>query len=155
MSTTRRPRSRTGVRARGSVVGVTAGEGARDDRLDAVIGGGGASGLSLACHLAAAGWLDHVLVIDDGSIPLEVRGWVYWSRGDGLLDPAASPGVVPIGARAGRVRASTGYGYDRIQWHSAAIARSLVRHGHPFDVAPRPGPHAGARRTRRRSRCGS
>jgi len=42
--------------------------------------------------------------------------------------------VVPIGAPAGMVRPSTGYGYARIQRHSAALTRSLVSHGHPFDV---------------------
>lgn len=100
MSTTRRSRFRAGVRVRGSVVGVTAGEGAHDDRLDAVIVGGGASGLSLACHLAAAGWRGQALVIDDDSTPLEVRAWAYWSCGDGLLDPAASPGVDRLWVRA-------------------------------------------------------
>lgn len=52
--------------------------------------------------------------------------------------PARRAGrVLAIGARAGLVKASTGYGYQRIQRDSAAIARSLGRHGHPFDL-PRP-----------------
>jgi lycopene beta-cyclase len=42
--------------------------------------------------------------------------------------------VVAIGARAGLIKASTGYAYQRIQRDSAAIARSLVRHGHPYDL---------------------
>ena len=41
--------------------------------------------------------------------------------------------VVPIGNRGGLLKASTGYAYARIQRDSAAIARSLVRDGHPFD----------------------
>jgi lycopene beta-cyclase len=45
--------------------------------------------------------------------------------------------VLAIGARAGLIKASTGYAYQRIQRDSAAIASSLVRHGHPFD-GPRP-----------------
>jgi len=45
--------------------------------------------------------------------------------------------VVAIGAAGGLVKATTGYAYTRIQRDSAAIARSLVRHGHPWDI-PRP-----------------
>jgi lycopene beta-cyclase len=51
--------------------------------------------------------------------------------------PRPTAHVVPIGVTAGRVRASTGYGYERIQRHSTAITQSLLRHGHPLDV-PRP-----------------
>jgi lycopene beta-cyclase len=47
--------------------------------------------------------------------------------------------VLAIGARAGLIKASTGYGYQRIQRDSQAIARSLARYGHPFDL-PRPRP---------------
>ena len=45
--------------------------------------------------------------------------------------------VLRIGAAAGLVKASTGYAYQRIQRDSAAVASSLARCGHPFDV-PRP-----------------
>jgi lycopene beta-cyclase len=54
--------------------------------------------------------------------------------------PRGSGHVLTIGARAGLIKASTGYAYQRIQRDSAAIARSLARHGHPFDL-PRPGRH--------------
>jgi len=51
--------------------------------------------------------------------------------------PARGRGrVVAIGARAGLIKASTGYAYLRIQRDSRALAVSLRRHGHPFD---RPG----------------
>jgi lycopene beta-cyclase len=51
--------------------------------------------------------------------------------------PARSAGrVLSIGARGGLVKASTGYAYERIQRDSAAIAQSLVRHDHPFDLPP-------------------
>jgi lycopene beta-cyclase len=43
--------------------------------------------------------------------------------------------VLAIGARGGLVKGSTGYAYERIQRDSTAIARSLVRHGHPFDLS--------------------
>lgn len=44
--------------------------------------------------------------------------------------------VLAIGAAGGMVKASTGYAYQRIQRDSAAIARSLARHGHPWAIAP-------------------
>jgi lycopene beta-cyclase len=51
--------------------------------------------------------------------------------------PAPARGrIVAIGARAGLVKASTGYAYQRIQEHSAAIAASLARSGHPFGIPP-------------------
>lgn len=42
--------------------------------------------------------------------------------------------VMTIGAAGGRVKPSTGYAFMRIQADSAAIVRSLLRLGHPFDV---------------------
>jgi lycopene beta-cyclase len=48
--------------------------------------------------------------------------------------PRRGTRVLAIGARGGLVKASTGYAYQRIQRDSAAIARSLARHGHPFDI---------------------
>jgi lycopene beta-cyclase len=45
--------------------------------------------------------------------------------------------VLSIGARGGLIKASTGYSYQRIQRDSAAVAASLARHGHPFDLPRR------------------
>jgi lycopene beta-cyclase len=42
--------------------------------------------------------------------------------------------VLTIGTRGGLVKATTGYAYQRIQRDSAAIAASLARSGHPFDI---------------------
>lgn len=42
--------------------------------------------------------------------------------------------VMSIGAKAGRIKPSTGYSLTRVQHDALAIARSLERHGHPFDV---------------------
>lgn len=57
---------------------------------DAVIAGGGLSGLSLAAHLATMGWRDRaVLVVDDPAKPAAAC-WAFWSAGPGLLDPAVS-----------------------------------------------------------------
>ncbi|NUT53887.1 MAG: lycopene beta cyclase, partial [Saccharothrix sp.] len=55
-----------------------------------VIAGGGLSGLSLAAHLAVADHRRPVVVVDDGSRPLETMTWASWSAGPGLLDAAAS-----------------------------------------------------------------
>jgi lycopene beta-cyclase len=52
--------------------------------------------------------------------------------------PRGGGHVLAIGASGGLIKASTGYAYQRIQRDSAAIARSLARHGHPFD-RPRTG----------------
>ncbi|HET9899881.1 MAG TPA: lycopene cyclase family protein [Actinomycetes bacterium] len=58
-------------------------------RWDAVIAGGGLSGLSLACHLATSAWRDRsVLIVDDGSKPLDGRAWAFWSTDPGLLGGA-------------------------------------------------------------------
>jgi lycopene beta-cyclase len=57
---------------------------------DAVIAGGGLSGLSLLGHLAVSGWRDRrVLLIDDDTRPAATC-WGFWSDRDGLLDPASS-----------------------------------------------------------------
>ncbi|HEU4421500.1 MAG TPA: lycopene cyclase family protein [Pilimelia sp.] len=60
--------------------------------FDAVIAGGGLSGMSLLAHLAAGGWRDRsVLLIDDPAAPA-TAAWASWTSGPGLLDAAASPG---------------------------------------------------------------
>jgi lycopene beta-cyclase len=64
---------------------------AGDGRLDAVIAGGGLSGLSLAAHLAAGGWRDRaVLVVDDPAATPRAMSWAFWSASPGLLDAAVS-----------------------------------------------------------------
>lgn len=40
--------------------------------------------------------------------------------------------ICTIGARGGRLKPSSGYALTRIEADSAAIVRSLTRHGHPF-----------------------
>src|SRR5690606_15765142 len=47
----------------------------------------------------------------------------------------ASGRVIPVGARAGMVRASTGYGFERIQRHSEAIATRLAHGRNPARAA--------------------
>lgn len=57
---------------------------------DIAIIGGGLAGMSLLAHLGASGWRGDVTVIDDGARPLETRTWSWWSRGELLLDDAAT-----------------------------------------------------------------
>lgn len=45
--------------------------------------------------------------------------------------------VLTVGERGGLVKAATGYGCERILRDAVAVADSLARHGHPFDI---PGP---------------
>lgn len=42
--------------------------------------------------------------------------------------------IMNIGAQGGRVKPSTGYAFLRVQRDAAAIVRSLLKNGHPFDV---------------------
>ncbi len=72
----------------------------------------------------------------------EVCGGTSWAVLDSesgrlpLDAPRIRPGrhVVPIGRRAGMLKASTGYAFARVQRHSECIYRSLTTHGHPFAV---------------------
>ena len=50
--------------------------------------------------------------------------------------------VIPIGVRGGMLKPSTGFAVERIQRHSAAIAGSLDRYGHPHAIAARHRRHA-------------
>jgi lycopene beta-cyclase len=59
--------------------------------FDAIIAGGGLSGLSLAAHLATEGWCDRsVLIVDDPALTPAAVGWCFWSAAPGPLDPAVS-----------------------------------------------------------------
>jgi lycopene beta-cyclase len=89
--------------------------------FDAVIAGGGLSGLSLAAHLAAGGWRDRrVLVVDDLAARPRAVGWGFWSRRPGLLDEAVSRT------------------YERVRVHAAGSARELPLHPYRYHVVRRP-----------------
>ncbi|MFN3866250.1 MAG: FAD-dependent oxidoreductase [Demequina sp.] len=97
----------------------------------AVIVGAGAAGLSLACHLAVAGWGDKVLIVDDGAHPLEQRSWAWWGTGTGLIDHAASTVVDDLwvaGTGWRRRMALAPYSYRRITGPelSAATDRAIA-----------------------------
>ncbi|NTV38742.1 MAG: lycopene beta cyclase [Demequinaceae bacterium] len=91
--------------------------------------GAGAAGLSLACHLADAGWGDAVLLVDDGSHPIDRRSWAWWTTGGGLLDPEASivcdrQWVVGPGWR--RAMALTPYSYRRLTGPQLSAAAERI-----------------------------
>ena len=72
------------------------------ERFDAVIAGGGLSGLSLAAHLAAGGWADRsVLLVDDGEAGSSATSWAFWSGRTGLLDSAVSRAFRQVSMHAG------------------------------------------------------
>nr|WP_255633200.1 FAD-dependent oxidoreductase [Demequina sp. TTPB684] len=105
------------------------------ERFDAIIVGAGAAGLSLACHLADSGWGDKVLVVDDADQPLEQKSWAWWSRGDGLLDAAASAVIGTLrvaGATWQRDLAIAPYSYRRITGPELSAATDRF-------IAERPG----------------
>jgi lycopene beta-cyclase len=69
---------------------------------DAVIAGGGLSGLSLAGHLAASGWRDRrVLLVDDPAARGSPHAWAFWSAGGMLLDAAVSREFTQVRTYAG------------------------------------------------------
>jgi lycopene beta-cyclase len=72
-------------------------------------------------------------------------GWSVEAEESGItaLPAAAAPRraghrVLRIGARGGRVRASTGYAVTRVLADTSAIVGSLARHGHPFAIPADP-----------------
>jgi lycopene beta-cyclase len=88
--------------------------------FDAVIAGGGLSGLSLAAHLAARGWRDRrVLVVDDGDAHPSAVAWGYWSDRPGLLDGAASRS------------------YEWMRVHAASVAMDLPLSPYRYHVVRR------------------
>ncbi len=99
------------------------------DLFDAVIVGAGAAGLSLACHLAHAGWGHEVLIVDDGTHPLDQRSWAWWTTGDGLLDSAASTVVDRLSVAGRGWERSMGlapYSYRRISGPELAAAADRI-----------------------------
>ena len=89
---------------------------------DAVIAGGGLSGLSLAAHLAVTGdWRNRrVLIIDDAAARPMAVCWGFWSATPGLLDAAVS------------------HTYDRVAIHAAGSSRVLSLGRFRYRVVRRP-----------------
>ena len=89
---------------------------------DAVIAGGGLSGLSLAAHLAADGWHDRrVLVVDDPDGP-KTDAWAYWA-------------ARPIGA--GVLDAAVCRSFDRVRIHAAGTSATVALGRYRYRVVRR------------------
>jgi len=101
--------------------------------LTAFVPGGARPPTAAVRRAALAGYLHDVLRCGDYHIQ-RTESAVLPLRAN--PPPRGTGRVLTIGARGGLVKASTGYAYQRIQRDSEAIARSLNRHGHPFDVSP-------------------
>jgi lycopene beta-cyclase len=65
-----------------------------------------------------------VLASETGSIPMT----------DQPFTRQTGQRIMAIGTLGGRVKPTSGYAFPRIQQDSAAIVKSLLQHGHPFDV---------------------
>lgn len=90
----------------------------------------------------------------DPTLSSDMPGWVgeqlagHGFRADPVQEAAyplltsgrrrLGPRILAIGHRAGLVRSSTGYGLVSYARDATAVAGSLARHGHPFDL-PDPG----------------
>jgi lycopene beta-cyclase len=77
-------------------------------------------------------YIEDTLGIRDYQVVSEENGAVPLT--DYPFPRRAGRHVMTVGAKAGRVKASTGYSFTRVQKDGAAIVQSLLRHGHPFDV---------------------
>jgi lycopene beta-cyclase len=81
-------------------------------------------------------YLSDVLGISEYTIRSEERGAVPIT--DDPLVRTLGRRVMAIGARAGRIKPSTGYAFMRVQKDSEEIVESLLLHDHPFDVPDDP-----------------
>jgi lycopene beta-cyclase len=84
-------------------------------------------------------YLAEVLKIDSYTILAEEAGAV--SITDDPLLRTLGKRIMAIGARAGRIKPSTGYAFIRVQKDCREIVDSLLLHGHPFDVPDDPDLH--------------
>lgn len=97
--------------------------------LDAVIAGGGLSGLSLAAHLAAGPWRERAVLMVDDSAPVRqpASGWGYWTAGVGLLDAVATRSYTRVQVHAGGVGAVVPLGRYRYRVVRRPDLERLVR----------------------------
>lgn len=84
-------------------------------------------------------YLDEILGIDEYAVEAEERGSVPIT--DDPLIRTLGRRVMAIGARAGRIKPSTGYAFMRVHRDCAEILDSLLLHGHPFNVSDDPDLH--------------
>ena len=77
-------------------------------------------------------YIRDVLLIDDYEIMEEEDGIIPMT--DQPFPRRGGRRIMFTGTKGGRVKASTGFAFNRTQRDSLAIVASLERHGHPFDV---------------------
>jgi lycopene beta-cyclase len=88
---------------------------------------------------AAAEYFEHVLKLNPARVSADESGCLPIATG--AHPRRLGRHHMAIGARAGLVKPSTGYGFRRIQQDSAAIVRSLADSGQPWGVPPVPARH--------------
>lgn len=89
-----------------------------------------------AYEQALRDYLGGTLGVTDYRLLSEERGSVLIT--DDPLRRVLGRRVMAIGARAGRVKPSTGYAFMRVQQDSDEIVQSLLLYGHPFSVPDDP-----------------
>lgn len=81
-------------------------------------------------------YIRDVLGVDDFRITATEVGVIPMT--DQPFPRRAGRAVIRIGTRGGRVKASSGFAFLRTAQDARAIVRSLMAHGHPFDVPAPP-----------------
>ena len=85
-----------------------------------------------APEAALTGYLHTWLGLAEGSYSVVGREHGASPLSDARHPRRAGRRICAIGGRGGRLKPSSGYALTRIEADSAAIVRSLTRHGHPF-----------------------
>ncbi|MBI5031234.1 MAG: Lycopene cyclase [Chloroflexi bacterium] len=81
---------------------------------------------------ALSNYIERVLAIRDYKVVATEGGTNPMT--DYAFSRRAGKHILNVGTRGGRIKPSTGYAFVRIQRDSAAIVRSLVEQGHPFNI---------------------
>ncbi|MFW5728536.1 MAG: lycopene cyclase family protein [Spirochaetota bacterium] len=81
-------------------------------------------------------YIRDILLLDSYEVIEEEDGIIPMT--DQPFPRAAGTRIMLTGTRGGRVKASTGFAFNRTQRDSLAIVRSLEESGHPFDVPSTP-----------------
>jgi lycopene beta-cyclase len=92
-----------------------------------------------AYEAALRAYLAEVLKIGSYEVVAEESGVVPLT--DDPLLRTLGKRIMAIGARAGRIKPSTGYAFIRVQKDCEEMIRSLLLYGHPFDVPDDPDVH--------------
>jgi lycopene beta-cyclase len=81
---------------------------------------------------ALRAYIENTLGIDDYRVARKEGGCIPIT--DQPFRRQAGHRMMTIGTKGGRIKPSTGYAFVRVQQDSAAIVRSLLQDGHPFEV---------------------